>query len=81
MKPAIDVDALPDETLPRFRILAEHSRPNPNRPRLAEEWERMWAPTDEKCREAYLEMEERSFRIRRLIKRLGQRLVGQKYGR
>ena len=60
------VRLLPDETLPRIKMLVENSAPNPNRPRLPEEAEQRLAEVERKTAKTYAEAEETTHRIFRL---------------
>jgi hypothetical protein len=58
-------DALP-EGASRVLALVERSAPDPDRPRLAEEWERQLADIDAKSAACYASMEDLSDRLDRV---------------
>lgn len=57
---------LPDETIPRMRMLIENSAPDPERPRLPEEAEQRLANTEVRNAQAYAEIEETNYRLNKL---------------
>lgn len=64
------VHLLPDETLPRIKLLLENSAPNPDRPRLSAESEAALAAVEGKSAETYAEAEETTHRILKLAQQI-----------
>lgn len=71
MKAAIDFDTLPDDKLARAEVLELRTVPSTTKPRISPESEASLAGLEERTAQCYSEMEERTFRLRKLAKRIG----------
>lgn len=64
------VTDLPDQTQPRILALVERSSPNIDKPPLPPGVERNFDATERKTAACYADIEETTFRLRRIAKRL-----------
>lgn len=67
---ALNPATLPDDTLPRLKILVENSGPDPDKPPLRPEVENALQESDRVAAGCYAEMEELSYRTHRLAEKI-----------
>lgn len=68
---------LPDNTQERINLLTgEQSAPDPEKPKLSEATEQKLADVETKSAETYAEIEEQTYRLHKLVKRI--EIVGGK---
>lgn len=60
-------DRLPEDTQGRLRLHVEHSSPNPDRPRLPDQVERLLAEVERRTAACYASMEELTFQVGKLV--------------
>jgi hypothetical protein len=70
-----DAFEVPDETLPRIKILVERSAPNPERPRLPEDIELQLQEIETKSAACYADNENRVARLRKLSREINAKRV------
>ena len=73
-----DASELPDETLPRIKILVERSAPDPDRPRLPEEVEHQLTEVESKSAACYADNENRVASLHKFAREINQRRVAQR---
>lgn len=71
MQPALDFDSLPEDKLARAEMLELRTVPDTDKPPISPEGEADLAGLEEATAQCYADMEERTFRLRRLAKRIG----------
>lgn len=71
MQPAIDFDSLPEDKLARAEVLELRTVPDKGKPSISPEGEAKLAGLEEKTAQCYAAMEERTFRLRQLARRIG----------
>lgn len=65
-------EQLPTDTSSRVAVIADRSRPDPNRPRLPEHIEERLEPIERKSAQCYAEAEELAYQIRRAAESLAE---------
>ena len=71
MQPAIDFDSLPEDKLARAEVLELRTVPDEGKPCISAEGEATLAGLEEATAQCYADMEEKTFRLRKLAKRIG----------
>ncbi len=71
MQPALDFDDLPEDTQARAELLELRTSPDPEKPSLSKECEARTAGVEEATAQCYAGMEDSTFRLRRLAKKIG----------
>jgi hypothetical protein len=71
MQPAIDFASLPEDSRSRAKVLEHRTRPDPNKPKVSKACDAHLAGIEERTAQCYAEIEERTFRLRKLAERIG----------
>lgn len=66
----VRIEDMPDKTQPRLRVLVEKSSPDPDRPKINEEAERRLNEVERKTAACYASIEETTFQLHKLGKKL-----------
>ncbi len=71
MQPALDFDSLPEDKLARAEVLELRTVPDSGKPAISPDGEAKLAGLEEQTAQCYSDMEEKTFRLRKLAKRIG----------